>query len=141
MRTVLMALVVLWWCHLAVILPVILGKQARDNWDRVEEQARPQQGDLRLLDPPSGQGAGGGARTRNRRALADLRRTRKPLKPSNVGASEHTSYLAKQRIESRTDNDENNNDDDDDDDDDDDEDEDDDVDDDDDEDDDDYEAN
>ncbi|GFO29032.1 hypothetical protein PoB_005553700 [Plakobranchus ocellatus] len=31
------------------------------------------QGDLRLLGPPSGQGAGGGARTRVRRGPADLR--------------------------------------------------------------------
>ncbi|GFO21112.1 hypothetical protein PoB_004761700 [Plakobranchus ocellatus] len=29
--------------------------------------ASPQQGDLRLSDPPSGQGGGGGARTRARR--------------------------------------------------------------------------
>ncbi|GFO29502.1 endonuclease-reverse transcriptase [Plakobranchus ocellatus] len=35
--------------------------------------ANPQQGDLRLSGPPSGQGAGGGARTRDRRAPADLR--------------------------------------------------------------------
>ncbi|GFO31800.1 hypothetical protein PoB_005830500 [Plakobranchus ocellatus] len=35
--------------------------------------ASPQQGDLRLLGPPSGQGAGGGARTRDRRVPADLR--------------------------------------------------------------------
>ncbi|GFN89178.1 hypothetical protein PoB_001568400 [Plakobranchus ocellatus] len=33
----------------------------------------PQQGDLRLLGPLSGQGAGGGARTRVRRVPADLR--------------------------------------------------------------------
>ncbi|GFO45309.1 hypothetical protein PoB_007181400, partial [Plakobranchus ocellatus] len=35
--------------------------------------ASPQQGDLRLSDLPSGQGAGGGARTHNRRVPADLR--------------------------------------------------------------------
>ncbi|GFO36416.1 hypothetical protein PoB_006292100 [Plakobranchus ocellatus] len=35
--------------------------------------ASPQQGGLRLLGPPSGQGAGGGARTRVRRVPADLR--------------------------------------------------------------------
>ncbi|GFO26384.1 hypothetical protein PoB_005288900 [Plakobranchus ocellatus] len=35
--------------------------------------ASPQQGDLRLSGPLSGQGAGGGARTRNRRVPADLR--------------------------------------------------------------------
>ncbi|GFN78949.1 hypothetical protein PoB_000545500 [Plakobranchus ocellatus] len=33
----------------------------------------PQQGDLRLSGPPSGQGAGGGARTRDRKVPADLR--------------------------------------------------------------------
>ncbi|GFN83475.1 hypothetical protein PoB_000998100 [Plakobranchus ocellatus] len=33
----------------------------------------PQQGDLRLSGPPSGQGAGGLAQVRNRRVLADLR--------------------------------------------------------------------
>ncbi|GFN73746.1 hexosyltransferase [Plakobranchus ocellatus] len=33
----------------------------------------PQQGDLRLSGPPSGQGAGGGARTRDRMVPADLR--------------------------------------------------------------------
>ncbi|GFO09953.1 hypothetical protein PoB_003645800 [Plakobranchus ocellatus] len=33
----------------------------------------PQQGDLRFLGPSSGQGAGGKARTRNRRVPADLR--------------------------------------------------------------------
>ncbi|GFO14946.1 LOW QUALITY PROTEIN: hypothetical protein PoB_004145100 [Plakobranchus ocellatus] len=35
--------------------------------------ASPQQGDLRLSGPLSGQGAGTGARTRNRRVPADLR--------------------------------------------------------------------
>ncbi|GFN91083.1 hypothetical protein PoB_001758900 [Plakobranchus ocellatus] len=35
-------------------------------------RAHPQQGDLRLSSPLSGQGAGGGARTRNRRVPADL---------------------------------------------------------------------
>ncbi|GFO38156.1 hypothetical protein PoB_006466100 [Plakobranchus ocellatus] len=33
----------------------------------------PQQGDLRLSGPPSGQGAGSGARTRDRKVPADLR--------------------------------------------------------------------
>ncbi|GFN74088.1 growth hormone secretagogue receptor type 1 [Plakobranchus ocellatus] len=33
----------------------------------------PQQGNLRLSGPPSGQGAGGGARTRDRMVPADLR--------------------------------------------------------------------
>ncbi|GFN76399.1 hypothetical protein PoB_000290500 [Plakobranchus ocellatus] len=35
--------------------------------------ASPQQGDLRLSGPPSGQGAGSGARTRDRKVPADLR--------------------------------------------------------------------
>ncbi|GFN96276.1 hypothetical protein PoB_002278200 [Plakobranchus ocellatus] len=35
--------------------------------------ASPHQGDLRLSGPPSGQDAVGGARTRDRRVLADLR--------------------------------------------------------------------
>ncbi|GFO44553.1 hypothetical protein PoB_007105800 [Plakobranchus ocellatus] len=35
--------------------------------------AFPQQGDLRLSGPPSGQGASGGARTPDRMVLADLR--------------------------------------------------------------------
>ncbi|GFO49580.1 hypothetical protein PoB_007608500 [Plakobranchus ocellatus] len=35
--------------------------------------ASPQQGDLRLSGPPSGQGASGGARTRDRRVPADPR--------------------------------------------------------------------
>ncbi|GFO39020.1 hypothetical protein PoB_006552500 [Plakobranchus ocellatus] len=36
-------------------------------------RASPQQGDLRLSGPPSGQGAGGGSRTRDRGVPADLR--------------------------------------------------------------------
>ncbi|GFO23065.1 hypothetical protein PoB_004957000 [Plakobranchus ocellatus] len=36
-------------------------------------QTSPQQGDPRLSGPPSGQGAGSGARTRDRRVPADLR--------------------------------------------------------------------
>ncbi|GFO21806.1 hypothetical protein PoB_004831100 [Plakobranchus ocellatus] len=39
----------------------------------VLDRASQQQGDLRLLAPLSGQGAGSGARTRNRRVPADLR--------------------------------------------------------------------
>ncbi|GFO33881.1 hypothetical protein PoB_006038600 [Plakobranchus ocellatus] len=35
--------------------------------------ASPQQDDLGLFGPPSGQGAGGGARTRDRKVPADLR--------------------------------------------------------------------
>ncbi|GFN74695.1 hypothetical protein PoB_000120100 [Plakobranchus ocellatus] len=38
-----------------------------------QKQTSPQQGNLRLSGPPSGQDAGGGARTRDRRVPADLR--------------------------------------------------------------------
>ncbi|GFO46627.1 hypothetical protein PoB_007313200 [Plakobranchus ocellatus] len=37
------------------------------------DQSSPQQGDLRLSGPPSGHGADGGARTRERRIPTDLR--------------------------------------------------------------------
>ncbi|GFN73924.1 hypothetical protein PoB_000043000 [Plakobranchus ocellatus] len=46
------------------IFAIVSEKDRRDN---------PQQGDLRLSGPPSGQGAGGGARTRDRMVPADLR--------------------------------------------------------------------
>ncbi|GFO24839.1 hypothetical protein PoB_005134400 [Plakobranchus ocellatus] len=36
-------------------------------------EAIPQQGDLKLSGPPSGQGAGGGAQTRDRSIPADIR--------------------------------------------------------------------
>ncbi|GFO07053.1 DNA repair protein rhp54 [Plakobranchus ocellatus] len=39
----------------------------------IQRMKSPQQGDLRLSGPPSGQGAGSGARTRDRRVPADLR--------------------------------------------------------------------
>ncbi|GFO03161.1 hypothetical protein PoB_002966600 [Plakobranchus ocellatus] len=54
--------------------------------------ASPQQGDLRLLSPPSGQSAGSGARTRDRRVPADLRAdslaTVPPTPPLNVRVKE-----------------------------------------------------
>ncbi|PVD24393.1 hypothetical protein C0Q70_14875 [Pomacea canaliculata] len=37
MRSVLMALVVVWWCPL-LLLPVLLGQQSQDNWDRNKQQ-------------------------------------------------------------------------------------------------------
>ncbi|GFO08251.1 hypothetical protein PoB_003475600 [Plakobranchus ocellatus] len=50
--------------------------------------ASPQQGDLRLQGPPSGRGADGGARTRDRRVPADLRvdsqATLPPTPPVNL---------------------------------------------------------
>ncbi|GFN84837.1 hypothetical protein PoB_001134300 [Plakobranchus ocellatus] len=39
----------------------------------LQDTPSPQQGELRLSGPPSGQGAGSGARTRDRRDPADLR--------------------------------------------------------------------
>ncbi|GFN99311.1 hypothetical protein PoB_002581700 [Plakobranchus ocellatus] len=55
------------------------GEKAKENngkigegWEQKEEKS-PQQGDLRLSGPPSGQGADGWARTRDRRVPADLR--------------------------------------------------------------------
>ncbi|GFN82874.1 hypothetical protein PoB_000938000 [Plakobranchus ocellatus] len=51
--------------------------------------ASPQQGDLRLSSSPSGQDAGGGARTRDRRVPADLRAdslaTMPPTPPDVLG--------------------------------------------------------
>ncbi|GFN75712.1 hypothetical protein PoB_000221800 [Plakobranchus ocellatus] len=47
-------------------------KQARDKKPK-EWRTSPQHGDLRFLGPPTGQGAGSGARTRDRRIPADLR--------------------------------------------------------------------
>ncbi|GFN79260.1 hypothetical protein PoB_000576600 [Plakobranchus ocellatus] len=41
----------------------------------------PQQGDLRLLGPPSGRGADGGVRTRDRRVPADLRADSQAIVP------------------------------------------------------------
>ncbi|GFO36051.1 ankyrin repeat [Plakobranchus ocellatus] len=41
--------------------------------DIIQDYASPQQGDLRLSGPPPGQGAGSGARTRDRRVPADFR--------------------------------------------------------------------
>ncbi|GFO14096.1 hypothetical protein PoB_004060100 [Plakobranchus ocellatus] len=46
---------------------------------RYQTDANPRQGDLRLPGPPSGQGAGGGARTRDSRVPADLRAVSKSL--------------------------------------------------------------
>ncbi|GFN76973.1 hypothetical protein PoB_000347900 [Plakobranchus ocellatus] len=45
-------------------LAIDLGKEGRSS---------AQQSDLRLSGPPPGQGAGGGARTRDRKVPADLR--------------------------------------------------------------------
>ncbi|GFN93202.1 hypothetical protein PoB_001970800 [Plakobranchus ocellatus] len=51
----------------------VTGNRVITISDVAQQQASPQQGDLRLSGPPSGQGAGSGARTRDRRVPADLR--------------------------------------------------------------------
>ncbi|GFO35055.1 hypothetical protein PoB_006156000 [Plakobranchus ocellatus] len=55
--------------------------------------ASTQQGDLRLLGPPSGQSAGGGTGTRDRRIPADLR----PDSPSTVPP--RLPYCGKERLQ------------------------------------------
>ncbi|GFN93117.1 neuropeptides capa receptor [Plakobranchus ocellatus] len=57
---------------LAVYLPFKKHEKWFD-WFGFLNIANPQQGDLRLSGPPSGQGTGGGARTRDRRVPANLR--------------------------------------------------------------------
>ncbi|GFN91046.1 hypothetical protein PoB_001755200 [Plakobranchus ocellatus] len=63
----------------------LLTKQSTPSEWRI---ASPQEGDLRLYSPPSGQGADDGARTRNRRVSADLRADSRatvlPTPPSQV---------------------------------------------------------
>ncbi|GFO47000.1 hypothetical protein PoB_007350500 [Plakobranchus ocellatus] len=59
----------------------------------------PQQGDLRFSGPPSGQGAGGGARTRNRRVPSDLRAdslATVPPTPHELQGSEQSVQLISQ---------------------------------------------
>ncbi|GFO34347.1 hypothetical protein PoB_006085200 [Plakobranchus ocellatus] len=48
-------------------------KKVEEKKKEEEEYASPQKSNLRLPGPPSGQGAGGEARTRERRILADIR--------------------------------------------------------------------
>ncbi|GFO27834.1 hypothetical protein PoB_005433900 [Plakobranchus ocellatus] len=52
---------------------MISPRKAKKPEITLKQSTSPQQGDLRLSGPPSGQGAGGGARTRDRRVPADLR--------------------------------------------------------------------
>ncbi|GFO28418.1 hypothetical protein PoB_005492300 [Plakobranchus ocellatus] len=49
------------------------GGRKRGESGGIEKRTSSQQGDFRLSGPPSGQGAGGEARTRDRRVSADLR--------------------------------------------------------------------
>ncbi|GFN78318.1 hypothetical protein PoB_000482400 [Plakobranchus ocellatus] len=56
--------------------------------DKLLGLASPQQGDHWLSGPPSGQGTGGGARTRNRRVPADLRTDSLATVPGSVRRSD-----------------------------------------------------
>ncbi|GFO13904.1 hypothetical protein PoB_004040900 [Plakobranchus ocellatus] len=58
--------------HVAVDISAVDEDESKKN-SKDSESASPQQGDLRLSGPPSGQGAGSGARTRDRMVPADLR--------------------------------------------------------------------
>ncbi|GFO48048.1 hypothetical protein PoB_007455300 [Plakobranchus ocellatus] len=72
------------------------------NWFGSLYIASPQQGDLRFQGPPSGQDAGSGARTRDRRVPADLRSdslttvppTPQGLEPASVGLQEQVKPSA-----------------------------------------------
>ncbi|GFN75940.1 hypothetical protein PoB_000244600 [Plakobranchus ocellatus] len=67
------------------------GGKARGKMKEGQKQnvnASPQQGDLGLLGPPAGQGAGGGTRARDKRVPADLRAdslATVPPTPTEVG--------------------------------------------------------
>ncbi|GFN86396.1 hypothetical protein PoB_001290200 [Plakobranchus ocellatus] len=54
-------------------IPTKISQVEAEIHNAITSPHNPQQGDLRLSGPPSGQGAGGGARTRDRRVPADLR--------------------------------------------------------------------
>ncbi|GFN92307.1 hypothetical protein PoB_001881300 [Plakobranchus ocellatus] len=70
------------------------GKVIRKIQVKVLYIASPQQGDLRLSGPPSGQGAGGGARTRDRRVPADLRAdSLATVPPTPQDSDVDTTYL------------------------------------------------
>ncbi|GFN94447.1 hypothetical protein PoB_002095300 [Plakobranchus ocellatus] len=60
------------FCEFVHILIPLDAYMSR-NPDKRDVNISPQQGDLRLSGPPSGQGAGSGARTRDRKVPADLR--------------------------------------------------------------------
>ncbi|GFO34197.1 U3 small nucleolar RNA-associated protein 15-like protein, partial [Plakobranchus ocellatus] len=57
----------------------------------------PQQGDLRLSGPPSGQGAGSGTRTRDRRVPADLRAEEKSVRKAvfSISIGQYFSLICK----------------------------------------------
>ncbi|GFO34036.1 hypothetical protein PoB_006054100 [Plakobranchus ocellatus] len=57
------------WC---IVVPALVGNGLVIFTIRFLYKASPQQGDLRLSGPTSGQGAGDGARTRDRKVPADL---------------------------------------------------------------------
>ncbi|GFO29919.1 hypothetical protein PoB_005642400 [Plakobranchus ocellatus] len=59
----------------------VTGVINTDRWRLLPDQ---EQRDLRLSGPPSGQGVGGGARTHDRRVLANLRADSLSNVPSNA---------------------------------------------------------
>ncbi|GFO26928.1 hypothetical protein PoB_005343300 [Plakobranchus ocellatus] len=60
--------------YIALIVAILFpGHHVWFKEKRQRYSASPQHGDLRLSGPPSGQGAGGGARARDRGVTADLR--------------------------------------------------------------------
>ncbi|GFN98785.1 hypothetical protein PoB_002529100 [Plakobranchus ocellatus] len=61
-----------WNCQPFAVEGKLQEEEDHQGW-RPPKAISPQQGDLRLSGPPSGQGAGSGARTRDRRIPADLR--------------------------------------------------------------------
>ncbi|GFN91065.1 hypothetical protein PoB_001757100 [Plakobranchus ocellatus] len=58
----------------------------------LKERASPQQGDLRLAGPPSGQDTGGGTQTRDRQVPADLRTEPLATEPPTPLLSEENSH-------------------------------------------------
>ncbi|GFO37359.1 hypothetical protein PoB_006386400 [Plakobranchus ocellatus] len=61
------------WCDKGIVYRIPAYGSRVCGLRKRAEKARPQQGDLRLLGPPLGRGADGGARTRDRKVPADLR--------------------------------------------------------------------
>ncbi|GFO08296.1 hypothetical protein PoB_003480100 [Plakobranchus ocellatus] len=74
------------------------------SWANVAISVHPQQGDLRLSVPPSGQSAGSWARTRDRRVPADLRAdsqaTALPTPPEGKGGQNAAKEFPRGKKES-----------------------------------------
>ncbi|GFO42323.1 hypothetical protein PoB_006882800 [Plakobranchus ocellatus] len=86
--------------NLTTFIPVQAGEwSALDLPDIYRRNACPQQGDLRLSGPPSGQGTSGGAQTRNRRVPADLRADSLATVPLTFRIRTGKSQLTKEKYE------------------------------------------